>query len=78
MDAIKLLSLTGFILVLAGIVLMAAQFAFPEHFIGVYKTFQGFGIKFQTNEVGFGVIIIGVVVLLAGATISKRANLPKP
>jgi hypothetical protein len=44
MDAIKLLSLTGFILVLAGIVLMAAQFAFPEHFIGVYKTFQGFGI----------------------------------
>lgn len=78
MEPIKLLSLTGFILVLAGIALMAAQFAFPDHFIGIYKRFEGLGITLQTNEVGFGVIVIGVVLMLFAATLSRRPRAPRP
>lgn len=76
MDSLKLVSLTGFILVIAGLLLMVAQFIWPEHFLGITKQFEGLGVKLQTNEVGFGVIVIGAVLLLAGAFGSRRTGAP--
>ena len=78
MEPIKLLSLTGFILVIAGIALMVARFGFPAHFAGIYKEFAGLGLTLRTNEVGFGVIVIGVVLMLFAATLSKRTRTPRP
>jgi hypothetical protein len=75
MEPIKLLSLAGFILILAGLLLMLAQFILPEHFAGISKEFEGLGIKLHTNEVGFGVIVIGAILMLAAMFASRRATL---
>jgi hypothetical protein len=74
MEPLKLLSLAGFILIVAGLLLMVAQFIWPEHFLGITKTFDGLGVKLQTNEVGFGVIVIGAVLMLAATFGSRRQS----
>jgi hypothetical protein len=69
----KLLGLAGFILTMSGLLLMFAQFVWPEHFLGIKKIFSGFGLTLETNEVGFGVIAIGAVLLLAASVGKAQA-----
>jgi hypothetical protein len=46
---------------------MAAQFAWPDHFANDVKKFSGWGVDLNTNVPGFGVIIIGAILLLASS-----------
>lgn len=41
----QLAAVAGFILVLIGALLMAAQAVWPEHFLNAAKAFQGFGLS---------------------------------
>jgi uncharacterized membrane protein YidH (DUF202 family) len=63
----QLLAWTGVALVAFGVLFMAAQFAWPDHFANDVKKFSGWGVDLNTNVPGFGVIIIGAVLLLASS-----------
>ena len=65
MTPTRLTALAGFILVLAGIALLAAQVAFPDRFAGDAKGLQFFGVSLSINEMGYGAIVIGAILLLA-------------
>ena len=61
----QLAASVGVLLVIVGIAFMAAQFVWPSHFAEIQKHFHGWGIDFQTNVAGFGVLALGVVLLMA-------------
>jgi hypothetical protein len=68
MEPRTLTSIAGFILIIAGLGLLVAQIVWPDHFLDLHKQWQGLGIKFNTNAIGFGVLGVGAA-LLAAATI---------
>jgi hypothetical protein len=65
-----LTALAGFILVVAGMGLFVAQHVWTDHFLYVSKDFEGLGIQLHTSEVGFGVVVVGAILLIV-ATLGK-------
>jgi hypothetical protein len=58
-------SILGVILALSGLLLVGAQAKWPDHFANLNKTFHGWGVDFTSNVPGFGIIVLGVVLVLA-------------
>jgi hypothetical protein len=56
----------GFLLIVSGIILMAAQFIWPDHFQNLQKQFAGWGLNFTTNVPGFALVVMGVLLLIVG------------
>jgi hypothetical protein len=73
MEPKRALALGGFMLLVVGVLFMAAQFIWVEHFAFAVKELSGWGIDLKTNVPGFGVMVLGTVLLLA-ARFGKLPN----
>ena len=62
-------ALTGFGLIIIGLGLIAAEMVEPQHFAKMYKDLSGVGgFQVHTNVIGFGVLVVGAVLLaIAGS-----------
>jgi hypothetical protein len=65
MEPKQLSAIAGVILVLSGLVFMAAQFIWPPNFANLVKDYTGSGWSLNTNVPGFGVIVVGAILLIA-------------
>jgi len=64
MDPKSITAMAALFLIVAGVALIAAQAIFPGHFQNMEKTFTMRNLRLKTNVVGFGVILLGVILLL--------------
>lgn len=67
-EARKVVSYAGAFLVVTGLLLIVAQVYWHDHFANMAKQLQGLGgqtVGLQTNVPGFGVMVVGAILLLA-------------
>lgn len=70
MDPKLVATIAGMFLAVAGVGLIVAQVIVPGHFANLEKSFGMRNIRLKTNVVGFGVVLLGVLLLLAETGVS--------
>lgn len=69
-----LAAIIGFLLIVIGLGLIAAELFEPQHFAQMYKDLNGVGgFQVHTNVIGFGVLVVGAA-LLAVASNSRPSD----